>query len=119
MLRVELRHISPNDYDSWEAFAASEHPEPWDDFGWFVLGIGLEGQEGTTLFQALIATPAAASRAKGDDRHRRVLIVDSFEPHALAAALRDHVSLITAHTWDDIVERLRRTMYWEYEERPS
>src|SRR5262249_44851267 len=66
MLRPELRHISPNDYDGWEAFAAAEHPEPWDEFAWFVLDIGLEGQEGTDLFQVLVATPAAVSRAKGN-----------------------------------------------------
>ena len=31
MLSAELRHISPNDYDNWEAFAAAKHPEPWDE----------------------------------------------------------------------------------------
>jgi hypothetical protein len=119
MLRPELRQISPNDYDTWEAFAAAEHPEPWDEFASFVLDIGLEGQKGTTLFQVLVATPAAVSRAKGKDKHRRVLVVESFEPQALEAALRDHVSSVAAHTWDEIVERLRRNMYWEYEKRWS
>jgi hypothetical protein len=119
MLRAELRQIRPNAYESWEAFAASAHPEPWDQFSWFVLDIGVEGQEGTTLFQALVATPAAVSRAKGDDRHRRLLVVDSFEPQALAATLREYVSSVEAHTWDDVVERLRRNMYWEYEKRWS
>jgi hypothetical protein len=119
MLRAELRHISPNDYDSWESFAAAEHPEPWDEFAWFVLDIGLEGQEGTTLFQVLVATPASVSRATGNDKHRRVLIVESFEPRALESALRDHVSSLTTHTWDEIVERLRCNMYWEYEKKWS
>ena len=119
MLRPELRHISPNDYDGWQAFAAAEHPEPWDEFAWFVLDIGLEGQEGSNLFQVLVATPAAVSRAKGNDKHRRVLIVESFEPQALETALRDYVASLAAHTWDEIVERLRCNMYWEYEKRWS
>jgi hypothetical protein len=119
MLRATLLQISPNDYQSWEAFAAAEHPEPWDEFGWFVLDIGVDGQEGTTLFQVLVATPAAVSRAKGNDKHRRILVVDSFEPEALAAALKDHVSSLRADTWDEVVEQLRRNMYWEYEQRWS
>lgn len=119
MIRAELRHISPNDYDSWEAFAAAEHPEPWDEFGWFVLSIGVEGLEGSDQFQVLVATPAAVARAKGHDKHRRVLVVESFEPEALAAALRSHVSSLVAPTWDSIVERLRCNMYWEYERQWS
>jgi hypothetical protein len=119
MLRAELRHISPNAYPDWDAFASSERREPWDDFGWFELNIGLEGREGTDLFQVLAATPAAVSRAKGDDKHRRILVVDSFEPADLARELREYVSSVTAHTWDEIVEQLRRTMYWEYERNYS
>jgi hypothetical protein len=119
MVRPELHDISPNDYESWEAFAAVKRPEPWDDFGWFVLHVGLEGQEGSDLFQVLIATPAAISRAKGNDKHRRVLVVESFEPEALQTALKAHVSNLAGHTWDEIVEQLRRNMYWEYEKRWS
>jgi hypothetical protein len=115
MLHPELRHISPNDYDSWEAFAAVKRPEPWDEFGWFILDVGLEGEQGSTLFQVLLATPAAVSRAKGNDKHCRVLVVESFEPQALQTALRNHVANLSSHTWDEIVEQLRRNMYWEYE----
>jgi Immunity protein 8 len=97
MLRPDLRQISPNDYDSWDAFAAAEHPEPWDEFAWFVLGIGLEGHEGTTLFQVLITTPPAAGRAKGNDKDRRILIVDSFEPDLLRAALTEYVASFCPH----------------------
>jgi Immunity protein 8 len=119
MLRPELRWISPNDYRSWEEFASAEHPEPWDEFGWFVLDIGVEGDVGTYSFQVLVATPAAVTRAKGGVAGRRFLVVDSFEPEALAAALRDYVSSQAAHTWDDIIAKLRRNMYWEYEKRWS
>jgi Immunity protein 8 len=118
-MRAELRHISPNEFPDWQSFASAAHPEPWDEFGWFVLDIGVEGQEGTTLFEALVATPAAVPRAKSNDKQRRVLVVDSFEPEALAAALKGHVSAVNAHTWDDVVEQLRRNMYWEYEKRWS
>jgi hypothetical protein len=119
VLHPELQHISPNDYASWEAFAAAEHPEPWDEFAWFVLSIGLEGQEGSTLFQVLVTTPAAVARAKGNDKQRRFLVVESFEPELLAKSLREYVSSVACHTWDEIVERLRAHMYWEYEKRWS
>ena len=119
MVRPALRHISPNDYLNWEAFATADHSEPWDEFGWFVLDIGLEGEEGADLFQVLVATPAAISRAKGNDQHRRVLVVESFEPQALQTALRDQVSNLAGHTWEEIVNRLRCCMYWEYEKRWS
>jgi hypothetical protein len=114
MMRAELRHISPNDYRNWEAFASAERPEPWDDFGWFVVEIAPEGDKGSTAFQVLVTTPAAVTRAKGDSKHRRFLLVDSFEPDAVAKALREYVAGISAHTWDEIVEKLQRCMYWEY-----
>jgi hypothetical protein len=33
--------------------------------------------------------------------------------------LKDYVSSIAAHTWNDIVEQLRRSMYCEYEKQWS
>ena len=115
MLKPELCQIQPNHYTSWDDFAAAEHPEPWDEFAWFELDIGVEGQVGTTLFQALVATHTAVSRAREKYKNRRVLVVESFEPQMLEAELRKHVESCAAHTWDVIVERLRCNMYWEYE----
>ena len=119
MIRAELRHISPNDYQNWEEFAAVEHPQPWDEFGWFILDIGAEGEAGTTLFQALVTTPAAKGRAKENERDRRMLVVPSFEPEDLARELREYVGSVTGSSWSDVVEQLRCTMYWEYERRFS
>src|SRR2546421_396308 len=118
-MRAELRGISPNDYANWEAFASAERPEPWDDFSWFVLDIAPEGDKGSTSFQVLVTTPAAVSRATGDSKHRRFLVVDFFEPDAVAKALQEHISAITGNTWDEIIEKLRRSMYWEYEDKWS
>jgi hypothetical protein len=115
MLRPELRHISPNDYSDWQAFSEADHREPWDEFGSFVLDIGLEGEKGTTLFQVVVATPAAVQRAKQYNHRSRVLVVESFQPDQLEFALRQHVSAQAALTWEQIVERLRRHMYWEHE----
>jgi hypothetical protein len=114
-MRAELRHIDPNDYPGWDTFAAAEIPEPWDHSGWFMLEIGPEGDVGTEMFQVLVSTGAAVSRAKRGRRDFRVLIVDLFEPEIIAARLREHVAFITANSWDGLVEQLRRTMYWEYE----
>jgi hypothetical protein len=112
---AELRWIAPNDYPGWDAFVAAERPDPWDDFGWFTVGIGAEGAEGTNNFQVLVATPAAASRAQGDGTRFKGVIVDAFEPDAILATLREYVSGIPGNCWEDILTRLRRDMYWEYE----
>jgi hypothetical protein len=115
LVRAELRSIEPNDFLGWQAFAAAPHEEPWDDFGWFMLGIGPLGEEGSDLFQVLVTTPAAIPRLEADKR-RRMFIVDSFEPDSLAHTLRDYVASISGLSWMDIVRQLQRTMHWEYEE---
>jgi hypothetical protein len=118
-MRAELRGIDPNDFFDWGAFVAAERPEPWDDFGWFTLSIGPEGDPGTELFQVLVATPAAVSRARGKSGRFRGIVVDSFEPEAVAAALHEHVSSVEGHSWRQMVEQLRRCMLWEYEGMPG
>ena len=114
-MRAELRAIDPNDHLGWDAFVAAERPEPWDDFGWFTLSIGPEGDPGTSYFQVLVSTPAAVSRAKGELGRFQGLIVDSFEPGVVETTLREYVSSLQGLTWQDLVEQLRRTMHWEYE----
>jgi len=114
-MRAELRAIEPNDFPGWDAFAAADRPTPWDDFGWFTLSIAPEGDPGSDLFQVLVATPAAISRAKGNSARFRGLVVDSFEPSIIAETLRDHIASLQAHTWDGMVDQLRCTMHWEFE----
>lgn len=118
MLRAELQHIDPNDHPSWEAFSKTECDDPLDAFGWFVLDVGVVGERGSSLFQALISTPLAKSRAK-DKPGRRVLVVQSFQPEALMAELRAYVGSVTGATYNEIAEQLRRNAYWEYEEHWS
>ncbi|HTE20848.1 MAG TPA: Imm8 family immunity protein [Armatimonadota bacterium] len=115
MLRAELEGIYPLDYGSWEEFAQAEHAESWDNFGWFRLDVGVEGELGSTDFQALITTPLAKSRAKDENPGWRILVVQSFEPEALMAELRSYIGSVTGATYTEIVEQLRRNAYWEYE----
>ncbi|HKA08386.1 MAG TPA: Imm8 family immunity protein [Gemmataceae bacterium] len=114
-MRAELPAIEPNDYLGWGAFVATDRPTPWDDFGWFTLSIAPVGDPGSDYFQVLISTPAAVSRAKAGSRTFRGLVVASFEPAVIAQTLRDHIASLQAHTWQDLVDQLRRTMLWEYE----
>jgi hypothetical protein len=114
-MRAELRAIDPNDYPGWDAFVAADRPTPWDDFGWFTLSIAPEGNPGSDYFQVLIATPAAVSRARGTSGAFRGLIVNTFEPSVIAQTIRDQIAGLQAHTWQDLVDQLRRTMPWEYE----
>jgi hypothetical protein len=114
-MRAELKGIDPNDYKDWEDFVSSERPEPWDDSGWFSLDIGPEGEAGAEIFQVLVATPAAVSRAKGDRKGFRGIIVGEFNPEIIEKALRDYVSNTTGSSWPEIVEQLRHSLVWEYE----
>jgi hypothetical protein len=90
-------------------------PEPWFGFGWFTLSIGPEGDPGTDLFQVLVSTPAAASRARGDAKQFHGIIVESFEPTVIAQALREHVASVNGLSWQELVDQLRRKMHWESE----
>lgn len=115
-MRAQLRSIEPNDfYCEWERFAAAERVNPHDSYGWFTLSIGHEGGVGADLFQVLISTPAAASRARGPSRYFAGIIVESFEPNLILKTLRDYVSATSGESWQEIVDQLRLTMRWEYE----
>jgi hypothetical protein len=117
-MRAELRSIEPNDYPGWEAFAAAPVAEPWNHFGWFTLSIGREGSPGEDLFQVVVTTPGAVSRATSKGRRFRGLVIDWFEPEAVARRLRAFVSSAPGHTWEEIVDQLREVMLWEYEGMP-
>ncbi|MBY0521900.1 MAG: immunity 8 family protein [Gemmataceae bacterium] len=114
-MRAELRHIDPNDCAGWDAFASEHRPDPGDGFGWFTLDIGVEGESGADMFEVLIATPAAVSRARPASGPFRGIIVESFEPDAIARKLKALVSSVTGKNWTDIVAQLRHSMRWEYE----
>jgi len=114
-MRAELRAIEPNDFPGWDAFTSADRPTSWDDFGWFTLSVAPEGDPGSDLFQVLVATPAAVSRAMGNSECFRGLVVNTFEPSVIAQTLRDQVASLRALTWQGLVDQLRNTMYWEYE----
>ena len=115
-MRAQLRRIDPYNRDcDWKRFAAAEPVNPHDDWGWFTLSIGHEGGTGADLFEVLVSTPAAASRARGPNRKFVGIIVESFEPRLILQTLHDHVSAVSGASWEDIVAQLRVTMRWEYE----
>ena len=86
MLQPHLQDISPNDFGDWQAFCDANH-DSRNAHAWFLLTIGLQGFEGTTLFQVLVATPAALASATGNDRSRRVLVVETFTPDLIEDCL--------------------------------
>jgi hypothetical protein len=115
-MKAELRCIEHNDFfPGWESFAAAPSTEPWDDYGWFTLTIGPEGDPGTNYFQVLVSTPAAAGRARDKDRYFRGILVDTFEPAVIEQTLRTYVESLHGVDWQDLVDQLRRVMLWEYE----
>jgi hypothetical protein len=94
---------------------AAERADPWDDFGWFTLAIGPEGDPGSDWFQVLVTTPAAVSRAKGNAKAFQGIIVESFQPAVIIQTLQEYVASLKGLSWQELVDQLRQTMLWEYE----
>ena len=114
-MRAELRWLETNDFRSWDEFAAAVHPDPFDCSGWFSCGIGPDGDSTTENFQFLAVTPGAISRVQQERRRARLLVVDEFTQESIERALRDHLSKITGHSWQEISTQIRKIMYSEYE----
>ncbi len=114
-MKAQLRFIESNDTLDWQAFAARESPDPWDDWGWFTVGIGPDGEEGTDLFQVVICTPTAKHKTLDGNDVFRGLIVDSFDPESIRNVIHEFVSSVTGANWLDCVRQLQMALRWEYE----
>lgn len=119
MIQAAVQSICPNDFDGWAEFELYDSPDPYDDFSWFTLTIGLAGglmgEEAGNNFQVCVSTPRAVSRAKKIGNHVPGILVDQFDAKSVEFAIRKRVSTIEAHSWMQIVEQLRQFMIWEYE----
>lgn len=115
-MKAQLRRIEHNDFFAgWDAFAAQPSSDPWNDFGWLTLTIGPEGDPGTNYFQLLVSTPAAAGRARGEDRYFRGILVEKFEAAVIERTVRQFVESLEGTDWPNLVDQLRPVMHWEYE----
>ena len=115
MTRLQVQHIDPNDFDSWEDFLKYQSPNTDDDDSWFTITVGVEGEEGGNNFQVHVATPKAIGRIKQDVGRFKDLIVEEFTPQNIETVIRDAVDRASGLTWNDGVNRLRKLMFWEYE----
>lgn len=116
-MRAELRWFEPNDFPSWDEFAAAERPDLLDCSGWFSCGIGADGEAQTENFQFIAVTRGAISRMQQEQRRQRFLVVDEFTKDCIERTLRERISTITGHSWSEISDGLRKFMYSEYESR--
>jgi hypothetical protein len=115
-MKAELHWIQPNNRKcNWESFEADSSIDPWDDYGSFSLSIGPEGDPGSTYFQVLVSTPAAAGRARESKKFFRGILVESFERTVIENTLREFVQSRNGIDWQDLVDQLRTVMDWEYD----
>ena len=114
VIQPKVQHICPNDFDGWSAFERYDSADPYDDFSWFTLTIGLAGEEAGNNFQVCVATPRAVSRVRLTG-HMPGILVNRFDADTVGRAIRDRVSSIQAHAWFQVVDQLREFMHWEYE----
>lgn len=115
-MQAELKHIQSNDHHCWDDFLATLPPEPWDYSGWFSVEIGPDdGCDAGETFQVLVVTPVALSDFKPMRGDFRFVIVESFAPEGITSALRQHIAACSGESWEDIREKLRKSMWWERE----
>ncbi len=110
-----------------ESLMSNAHPEedevrllserdPSDDLGWFSVRIGVVGEIGTTDFQVVVATPAAMPRARFSGKPRfKGLVLQTYTPDAARDLIRSKVEEAEGRDYDEIVEKLRAFMFWEYD----
>ena len=113
-MEAEIQHLESNDFTNWSDFERYESADPCDDYGWFHVTVGPLGMEGGNDFQVCVATPRAVGRVKQAGFAPGIL-VDHFDAESVHNAIHARVTSINGHTWNDIVDQLRRFMHWEYE----
>ncbi len=114
-MHAELQEIVPNDFPGWDAFRQYRSADPLDDFAWFTLFIGIEGEDSADTFQVVVATPRAVGRIKSQHGSFPGLTVDHFDPNSIERTLKEYVSNFSGNTWEQIATQLRKRMLWEYE----
>jgi hypothetical protein len=111
-MQGEVRGIEANDISVWPNWSPTT---PADEMQWFTVSIGMEGTEGSELFQVAVATYRGLS-ARRQNKKFVGLVVDDFNPARIEQAIQKHVAGVHANTWEDIAERLGPVMRWEYAE---
>lgn len=113
-MQAEIKEMCPNDHLGWSEFAQYDSLDPYDDFGWFHVTVGVTGEEGGHDFQVCVATPRSVGRVKPSGSNPGIL-VDRFDAESVSRAIRNKVASITGTTWEQIIDQLRTFMLWEYE----
>jgi hypothetical protein len=111
MARAELRRIVSNDVGNWREWTPVD---PENVMHWFSLDIGLEGDEGTAIFQTAVATRRALKDRRDKRKPFKGFVLDPYDPTKIEPMLREYVSGVTGLHWDAIAEKLQARMLYEY-----
>jgi hypothetical protein len=114
-MEAQLRFIESNDTLDWETFAERESPDPWNDWGWFTVGVGPENEQGADLFQVVVCTAAAKHKTIDGNKAFRGIVVESFDPETIKIRLHEFVDSVSGLDWPDCVRQLQAALHWEYE----
>ena len=116
-MRGDLKYIESNAHLKWEDFLQAPRDDPWDGSAWFTVEVGPDdGINAGEMFQVLVVTPAAISRVKPSRGEFRCVVAKSLDPETVLRTLREHISAISAGSWSEIREGLRKSMWWEWED---
>jgi hypothetical protein len=80
--------------------------------------IGVDGEQGSDVFQLMVATPEGLrSHATGAViSERGTLVISDFSWQEVLKAVRNIVGKCSGKDWNDSVLRLQRYFRWEYED---
>lgn len=113
---VKLKGIMTADGDSLESFV----PNDVDCFSlWIEASFGLPESEGADQFTFQIVTPNwLGQNCKHDEavllRHK--ILVKEWNPNLIKNRLEKLGSSVSGSTWEQVVSKLSRYGYWEFED---
>jgi hypothetical protein len=109
-MQAEVRGINANDIRDWPNWVPMDASA---ELQWFTVSIGMDGTEGSDLFQVAVATRRGINARRSKTTFFG-LIVDDFTPAQIEQAIRDHAASVHSTTWEEIARRLGPAMRWEY-----
>jgi hypothetical protein len=114
-VKAELRRIDTNSATVFEDF----RPEHSECFGfWINASIGSDEGTGADDFQILVCNGDWLAREGVFHRgasERHLLLDGPYDPDAVIEQLKRYLETCVGHGWMDIVDRVSKIGYWEFE----
>jgi Immunity protein 8 len=116
MIRAQLKGLYTLEMAKLDGFKPSD-PECFQLY--IRAMIGPEGQDGEESFDIKVCSPKWLEQECARSGYvfgRHHLVLNSFDPNQIEAAVRKFVSTTCGNTWADVGAKLARMGHWEFED---